>query len=167
MSYEATMTPETGSSFGAKKVSPTAPWSWVEKAWADYRREPILCASYGVLFVLVGYAILYILGASGFWAAAPVAVGAFALVGPLMAGGLYAVAQCLERGTSPGWHQVAFVKANSPLQLAYIGLFLMMGLFIWTLCALGLLVIFAATADIPAGEFLSFVIGTPRGLSPR
>ena len=149
----------------AHELTPTAPWIWLARGWADYQRAPVLCAGYGLLFVAIGYAIFLGLGALGLMAAIPVAIGAFALLGPLAATGLYALAREFERGEKPGWRDMVFVRAASPMQVAYLGVFLMIGLFIWTLCALTLLVIFAVRADIPAGEFMDFAIGTTRGLS--
>ena len=149
----------------ARELSATAPWKWLARAWTDYQRAPVLCAGYGLLFVAVGYAIFFGLSALGLTAAIPVAIGAFALLGPLAAAGLYALARGYERGEKPGWRDMVFVKAESSMQVAYLGVFLMIGLFVWTLCALTLLVIFAVRADMPAGEFTNFAIGTTRGLS--
>lgn len=149
----------------ARDLSATAPWRWLEKGWADYRRNPVLAAGYGVLFVAIGYAIILGLTSLGMTAAIPVAVGAFALIGPLMAGGLYSFARTLEQGRTPGWKDVMFVKSTSPIGVAYLGVILLIGLFVWTLCALGLLVMFAGGQYIAPGEFISFALGTASGLS--
>lgn len=80
----------------ARNMEATAPWKWLEKGWADYRRQPLLASGYGILFVLIGYTIILGLRSVGLFAAIPVAIGAFALTGPLMAAGLYALARSLE-----------------------------------------------------------------------
>ncbi|RFB01443.1 DUF2189 domain-containing protein [Parvularcula marina] len=170
---EEQVTPNTAESISssgnsipmAKKLSATAPWRWLEKGWADYQKRPLLAAGYGVLFVALGYAIVLGLSLMGMTAAVPVAVGAFALVGPLMAAGLYAYAREIEAGRLPGWRDVLFVKAAAPIGVAYLGVMLLFGLFIWTLCALGLLVMFAGGQYIAPGEFTSFALGTLPGLS--
>lgn len=162
---EATQNSLTSTIPQARALEATAPWKWLDKGWKDYCARPILCAGYGLLFVALGYGIIFGLQAIGLSAAIPVAIGSFALIGPLMAAGLYALSRGIERGERPGWRDMVFVKAGSPMQIAYLGVLLLMSLFIWTLCALALLAIFAGRADIPPGEFVSFTLGTAPGLT--
>lgn len=149
----------------ARELADTAPWTWLEKGWADYKKQPLFAVTYGVIFVLIGYGIIFGLKSLGLMAAMPVAVGAFALVGPLMAAGLYALARALERGEQPKWGDIFFVKVTSPVQVAYLGVFLLVFFFVWALCAMGLLVIFAASNYIQPAEFLDFATSTLPGLA--
>lgn len=142
-----------------------APWRWLKKGWADYKRAPVLSAGYGLLFTGVGYLIIFGLIRTGLLAAAPVAIGAFALVGPLMAAGLYALARALGEGRRPGAGEVIFVRAAAPTQVAYLGVLLLVGLFAWTICAAALFAMFGAGGPIIEGRFAEFALGTSQGLA--
>lgn len=80
----------------AQRVGMAAPGEWLRRGWEDYRREPVISVFYGLFFAAVGWLITWAsLGAPQFvltfWTG-------FLLIGPMMAIGLYRIAQLEEAG---------------------------------------------------------------------
>ncbi|MHA7872866.1 MAG: DUF2189 domain-containing protein, partial [Hyphococcus sp.] len=149
----------------AKQLSMDAPWGWLGAGWRDLMRAPMLSLGYGVLVVGGGAGITYLLWRAGYSSLIPVAFGIFTLVGPLLAVGLYEVSRRLEAGESPRLLPVKFAGPRSPMQIAYIGFFLMFAALVWVRVALLLFALFSSGNYIPLSEFLSFAISTGPGLA--
>jgi uncharacterized membrane protein len=142
-----------------------APWRWLGAGWRDLLAAPALSIGYGLFVVGGGVLIVATLWRAGLSALIPVAVGAFALVGPLLAVGLYEMSRRLEGGETPRLFPVEFAGPRSPLQIAFVGFFLFFAALIWSLVAMALYAIFTAGSYAPLDEFLSFTITTPQGLA--
>jgi uncharacterized membrane protein len=137
----------------------------MSEAVAIYRRQWLLSVGYGLLFVLIGYGIAAGLIISGMAAALPVAVGVFALVGPLMAAGLYAIARADEAGRQARFREVLLPHAASPMQIAYLGVIILVASFLWVVAAIGLFAIFASRGASEWIGFMPYVLSTPSGIA--
>lgn len=142
-----------------------APWRWIAEAVGVYRRQLAISVGYGLLFVVIGYGLFALLVSAGLISAMPMALGAFALVGPLMAAGLYAVARVDDLGGKANLGDALFPRAASPTQIAYLGVILLVAVFFWTVVAAALFAIFHAAGLSSLEEFTAFALTTPRGLS--
>jgi uncharacterized membrane protein len=147
------------------EIASDAPWRWLSSAAAIYRANWLLCTGYGLLFVVFGYILLLAMRSLHLAAAFPVAVGGFALVGPLMACGLYAVARASSEGRKASAGEILRPAAASPVQLAYLAVGLLVALFIWIIAALAIYVAVLGDKSLSASAFLSYVLSTPTGLS--
>ncbi len=152
-------TPSTG------RLSMDAPWRWLGAGWRDLWAAPIQSIGYGVLVVGGGGLIIYALWRAGLTALIPVALGVFALIGPLLALGLYEASRRIEAGERPGLFPIRFAGPRSPLQIAFVGFFLLFAALLWVLLAMVLYALFTAGIYTPMGEFLSFAVSTPQGLA--
>ncbi|MEM0929543.1 MAG: DUF2189 domain-containing protein [Pseudomonadota bacterium] len=141
------------------------PWQWLSEAFGVYSRQWRVSLAYGAVFVAIGYGIALVLAGAGLIAAMPVAVGAFALAGPLMAAGLYAIARADEQGRSATFREVFVPQAASGSQIAYLGVLILVAMFFWTIVAIGLFVIFLGGQVSSWGDYVSFALSTPRGVS--
>ena len=148
-----------------RKLSMDAPWRWLGAGWRDLMRAPMLSLGYGVLVVGGGALIVYLLWKSGYAAMIPVALGVFALLGPLLAVGLYEMSRRLEAGEPPRLAPVQFAGPRSPLQIAFIGFFLMFAALVWVRLALLLYALFTNGNYMPLSDFLSFAISSGAGLA--
>ncbi|MEO1242594.1 MAG: DUF2189 domain-containing protein [Pseudomonadota bacterium] len=148
-----------------RRISMDAPWSWLGAGWRDMMRAPVLSIGYGVLVVGSGLLITYLLWRLGYSALIPVAFGVFALVGPLLAVGLYEISRRLEAGEPPRLWPVKFAGPRSPMQIAYIGFFLMFAALVWVRIAVMIYALFASASYVPLNDFMGFAFSTGAGLA--
>lgn len=142
-----------------------APWRWLGAGWKDLWAAPILSIGYGVLIVGGGLLIVYALWTAGLAALVPVALGVFALVGPLLAVGLYEASRRIEAGERPRLYPIKLAGPRSPIQIAYVGFFLLFAALVWVLLAMVLYAVSTAGTYVRMSEFASFALTTPRGLT--
>jgi uncharacterized membrane protein len=148
-----------------RSLSLDAPWRWLAAGWRDLFAAPILSVGYGALVVGGGFLIILALWRAGLAALVPVALGVFALAGPLLAVGLYEASRRIEAGERPGLFPIRFAGPRSPLQIAFIGFFLLFAALVWVRLAMLLYALFLAGDYQPLDEFLSFALATPQGLA--
>lgn len=142
-----------------------APWRWLAAGWRDLWAAPIQSIGYGVLIVGGGGLIIYVLWRARLAALVPVALGVFALVGPLLALGLYEASRRIEAGEPPAMFPIKFAGPRSPLQIAFIGFFLLFASLLWVLLAMVLYALFTVGSYAPLDEFISFALSTPQGIA--
>lgn len=162
----ASTTPDTvpgGSSSSDLSVEDV--WAWVHAGWRDFKRAAPFSLFYGFVFVLLGWGVTAGLWALELSALMPVAVGGFALVGPLLAVGTYEISRRLEAGEPLKLGKILFVKTAAPGQIAMLG-FMMVFLFaVWFRLAQYVFATFSVGAYPPLNEFASFALMTGQGIA--
>ncbi len=146
-------------------ITMDAPWRWLGAGLRDMLKAPHLSIGYSILIIGGGAAIVYGLWEIGYPSLIPVAFGMFAIFGPLLAVGLYEMSRRIEAGEAPRLFPVQFAGPRSPLQLAYIGFFLMFAALVWARIAMLLYALFTNGSYLPMDQFLSFAISTGPGLT--
>jgi uncharacterized membrane protein len=149
----------------APNLTLDAPWRWLGAGLRDLARAPHLSLGYGILVIGGGAGIVWLLWRSGYASVIPVAFGLFAIFGPLLAVGLYEMSRRIEAGEPPRLFPVKFAGPRSPLQLAFIGFFLMFAALVWVRVAMLLYALFTNGNYMPLDDFLGFAISTAPGLS--
>ena len=142
-----------------------APWRWLGAGWKDLWAAPVLSIGYGLLVVGGGALLVLALWRAGLASLIPVAIGVFALVGPLLALGLYEGSRRLEAGEAPRLFPIKFAGPRSPLQIAYIGFFVLFAALLWVRLATLLYALFTSGNYAPIDEFARFALSTPQGLA--
>lgn len=147
------------------KIGPGAPFDWLKGAWGDLWKIPGPALTYGVILALISGGLAYALFFSGYSSWIMVLAGGFLFVGPMFAMGLYEAGRQLERGQSPKLGEMLFVKTNSTMCLAYLGLALLMIYFLWT--RIGQVVYGLSTYKVHRNihDFIQFMIFDPEGHS--
>jgi uncharacterized membrane protein len=118
------------------------PLRWLALGWQDYRRSPGIGMFYGVVFIVMGWAIQKV-----FEHAPPYTLalsGGFLLVGPFLCLGIYRVSQRLEQGQKPEISDSVLAWQTRMGQLAIFGFVLLVLEMLW---ARATLVVFAVTFD--------------------
>ena len=118
------------------------PLRWLAAGWQDYRRAPAMGMFYGVVFIVMGWAI-----AKVFEHAPPYTLalsGGFLLLGPFLCLGIYRVSQRLEQGVKPGFADSVLAWQTKISQLGIFGFVLLVLEMLW---ARATLVVFAVTFD--------------------
>ncbi len=82
-------------------LSAGAPFSWLRKGWADFRRAPRQSLGYGIFIALLSWLVTGIGFKLGSYWAALVLLSGFVFVAPVLALGLYSISRQLERGMKP------------------------------------------------------------------
>ncbi len=152
-------------SFTVQKITGDQVWGWLSKAWRDIAGSGGFSLVYGLVFVALGYAITAGLGRLGISAAIPAAAGAFALLGPLLAVGLYEISRQREAGEGVNVGRAIVVRTASPGQIAFIGFVLLFGLLVWANAARLIFALFMAGDYVPFAEFSAYVLTHPDGLA--
>lgn len=77
-------------------ISIDHPWEWLGAGWKDLWRTPVASIAYGLIFVIMGYFLVYLVEAR-FQYVLALTTG-FLLAGPFLAMGLYDLSRRLEAG---------------------------------------------------------------------
>jgi uncharacterized membrane protein len=114
-----------------RTVSLDHPWRWLSAAWMDMIAVPGISYTYGAMFALCGYLLLfglerYDLG----YLTLPMALG-FALIGPAAAVGLYETSRRLSAGIPADLGGAFTAPWRNAGQIALIGLFLVVAFIAW------------------------------------
>ena len=155
LSYEPMALPER------RRVGATAPFRWLRMGWDDLKAVPDISMAYGALFAAIGAFITYFsLGTPqltlNFWSG-------FLLIGPLLAIGLYRIAQLRADGDQIRLDRCVQVLGEHKGEMALFVLFLGLIMIAWILFSSLMVAVFFG--DIPPGvEAFSDALGTADGL---
>ena len=118
------------------------PWRWLALGWRDLWRAPAISLIFGVLFLLMGWALMAVFRHAPAYTLALSA--GFLLMGPFLCLGLYQVSLRLERGQVPDLGEAMTAWSDHLGQMAIFGGALLVLEMIWARAAL---VIFAVSFE--------------------
>lgn len=78
-------------------VSSDKPWLWLAAGWSDFIKAPAISLAYGLVVSLAMLAVFQLLQTRGLLLHALGLMAGFALIGPLLAVGLYEISRRLEQ----------------------------------------------------------------------
>jgi uncharacterized membrane protein len=142
--------------FGVKPIPLWRPLGWLARGFADLRRCPGPSLAHGLLMAAAG-ALIFVLARQQFWLLAG-AFSGFLLVAPILATGLYAISQALERGEQPGWATVWRAWRPHDGRLMAFGLLLALAGTGWVLTSAALITAFAPGPITKPLDFLRLVV---------
>jgi len=123
---------------------------WLRAGWEDFRRaRPDASLFYGLLVMAVSMGIvlgLFLLRAD--YALFP-ALSAFMVVGPAIAIGLYEKSRALASGEEVSLRRMLFVRPRSRGQILYVGVLLVLMVFLWVRVAVLLYALFFGMHPFP------------------
>jgi len=149
---------------GVRTVELDRPWFWLAAGWRDFTRAPGISLSYGLIFSIAGYIVIYGLYAFDvFFLILPMAAG-FTFVGPVAAVGLYDVSRRLEAGqpVTLGIALRSFVPHLGTVST--MGLILTLFLLAWIRVAMLIFALFFGDKVIPRANFIDAVFFAPESL---
>ena len=144
-----------------RRVRPSAPFRWLRQGWRDLKAVPDISLAYGALFAAIGAFITYFsLGTPqltlNFWSG-------FLLIGPLLAIGLYRMAQLREQGDRIRLDRCFQVLGERRGEVAMFVLFLGLVMSAWILFSSLMVAVFFG--DLPPGaEAFGDALRTADGL---
>ena len=152
-------------SYAVASVSLEAPWRWLGKGWQDTWRRPFFSLGYGAVLTLLGLALAGACWELGLSALIPVLAGAFMLVGPMLAVGLYEMSRRYEAGEDFRLSDIVFVRTVSRVQLFYLGFGLMFLILVWMRIATLLFALLVSDGYPDLNDFVAFALTTANGLT--
>ena len=85
----------------SKKLGMGAPLRWIQLGWNDIKHAPKQSLSYGVVVLLLSYAITYFAWTVGSIYLMVAMLSGFIFIGPVMAIGLYSISKQIQHGYAP------------------------------------------------------------------
>lgn len=147
-----------------RTVTMDHPWRWLSAGWLDMCCEPAVSYFYGAVFTVIGYVLFFGLDQWGASAMIlPLAFG-FALVGPVVAVGLYEISRRLERGDETGFGHAFGAFRRNGSQIALVGLFLLIAFAAWVRLAMLEFMLFFGSAPPALDQVLGAVFHSSAGV---
>lgn len=155
--------PSSGGLPAISTIDMWAPFRWLGGAWRDLWTAPGPCLAYGLIVTLLSVALCYALIATdaAFWVLM-LTVG-FVFVAPMLAGGIYEAGRLIERGEKPTLGQMLYVRPAVRLDIAYLGLALVLIYLLWGRIAQIVYGLSTYQLHRTAADFAAFAVGTPDG----
>jgi uncharacterized membrane protein len=140
-----------------------APFCWLRGGWRDLWTATGPCLAYGLIVTLLSVALCYALITSdaAFWVLS-LTVG-FVFVAPMLAMGLYEAGRLIEGGEKPTLGHMLYVRSAVRLDLAYLGLFLVLIYLFWGRIAQIVYGLSTYHLHRTTKEFVDYAIGTSDG----
>lgn len=150
--------------FPVRRVPLDAPWDWMAKGWNDLLRAPLTSLTYGAIFTVLAWLLTWGLGQVNMQSVILVLAGGFILLGPLLAGGLYALSRGYEHDEVLSLTQSLKAGTEPKGQLSFFGLALMLAFMVWVqLAFLLLMLFFGGSTVVSFGEFVPELLFTSDG----
>jgi uncharacterized membrane protein len=153
--------------FTVRRVPLDAPWDWLGRGWRDLCTVPFVSLSYGAVFSLAAWGILFGLRLLDAVSLIPVLAGGFMLVGPIFAAGLYEASRRLETGERITLRQAFGAGWQATGRLGFFGVVLFFAFFVWVQLAFLLLMLFLGLGGAtlpPPNEYVQSLLFTRAGL---
>lgn len=146
-------------------LAPRQAIEWLHAGWHDFKSVNLEASMfYGVAVFLVSIVVtvgVFALGAD--YAFFP-ALGAFLVIGPALAVGLYEKSRRISAGEKVGIGDMLFVRSRSPGQILFIGVLLLLLVLLWVRVAVLLYALFFGMRAFPGmNEIVPILLTTPRG----
>ena len=142
------------------------PWAWLAAGWRDLWRRPVFSLGYGLAVTVISWLLVAGMFQLHMTSVVLVLAAGFLLLGPLLAVGLYELSRRLEQGEPITWNEVALVSTRSPVQLAFLGVALVLAYLVWVRIATLLFALFFGLEPFPPiDQFVPTLLFTWKGLS--
>jgi uncharacterized membrane protein len=130
-------------------VDALAPLSWLKKGWEDLLATRFKGCFYGLLFVLMGYAIVWVYATR--WQLTMGLIGGFFLMGPFLCTGIYDLSRQREKGGLDSGASVSLFRSltcwsRNPGGLAFFAIILTFAMIVWARVSLILFALSSTTS---------------------
>lgn len=121
--------PEAPSLPGIRAVQTTAPLQWLKRGWKDLVNTRFRGVFYGLVFVLMGYAITWIYATK--WQLTMGLIGGFFLVGPFLCSGIYDLSRQYEKSGSASLIESMTCWLRNLGSVAFFAIILTFAMIVW------------------------------------
>jgi uncharacterized membrane protein len=139
-----------------RALSGGAPFGWLRRGWADMLAAPRQSLTYGLVVVLLSFAVAVVaIRFGGYWELLALVSG-FIFIAPLLAVGTYAISEQLERGEKPSLRRCLFEERRAFASLMVFALMLMVVFLVWARAGSAIHVFFPVGSEPGWREYLTF-----------
>lgn len=135
---------------------------WLAAGWRDLKAQPTASLLYGLLFTVAAYTIIFGLGQLGMESLVLPLVGGFLLIAPVLAVGLYEKSRRRELGERVHIGMCLSAFRSNPIQLASVGLVLLIVFLTWLMLALLIFAVFYNARPPQLDGFVMDVLLAPQ-----
>jgi uncharacterized membrane protein len=148
-----------------RSVSSDQPFHWLAAGWRDFMTAPAASIAYGLLFVVIGVALTYILWRTeNIYMLLPLAAG-FVLLAPLVSMGFHAIARDIEQDRQPSFSRALFAWQENAGSMVNAALAFMFMFLLWLrLSEIVFALTFPPTATFDVRGLLNATFFTTGGL---
>ena len=114
-----------------RRLDTWAPLGWIAHGWSDLRAAPRQSLTYGLIVVLLSWALAYVAIRFGGYFELLALVSGFILIAPLLAVGTYSISDQLERGLQPSLRRCFIEERRAFGNLMVFALMLMVVFLVW------------------------------------
>ena len=134
-----------------RKLDSGAPMRWLSKGISDFKVNPMLSLSYGLIYAVIGMILIYFTYHNPIYAYGMVTI--FYLAGPVVAVGLYCMSRHIEAGVKPEFKKGCRALCYNPVGI--IGFSIVIGMLIvfWTIIAAALFAVYFGGMTL-SGNFI-------------
>jgi uncharacterized membrane protein len=133
-------------------------WVWLAAGWADLGRAPTTSLAFGLAIIAISYALIAMLFVLG-WVhlALPLAAG-FSFLAPILAIAFYDISRRLDAGRPVSIAAVAAAWRPNMVQIAWLGLMLLLLHLAWIRVATLLFALFFHDVSVPIDDPLTLML---------
>ncbi len=148
-----------------RRLDTKAPLSWLQRGWQDMRATRFKGCFYGLIFVLMGYAILWVYATK--WQLTMGLVGGFFLMGPFLCTGIYDLSRQQEKHGKASLIKSLTCWSRNLSGLAFFAIILTFAMIVWARVSLILFALVSTTSFPTVKGVLSmiFTIDNPQFLA--
>ncbi len=145
-----------------RQVDISEPLRWLEAGWQDFRRMPLLSGFYGLVFILLGYALTVATWQS------PILVMTFVtgffLISPFLALGLYHLSRQREQGIPVSFAQSLLAFRERKFDMALLVTFHAVVMVAWIRLTTLLSALYLSGTSSSVSVLIEKLFNTPEGL---
>ena len=127
-----------------RKISLHDPIFWLKAGWRDFVKTGYRGIFYGGLFVLMGYAVVWIYSTR--WQLTMGLISGFFLMGPFICTGIYELSRQLHRGDSVSLNNSLVCWRRNSGSIAFFAVMLTFAMIVWARVSVILFALFSTTS---------------------
>lgn len=144
-------------------ISSNQPWEWLGAGWKDLWQAPAISVPYGLIFVILGYILVYTV--SGRFQYVLGFTSGFLLAGPFLALGFYDISRRLEAGQTPSLGQALTAWRRNASQILMVGLGTLILVIIWAQLTGPLFAVIVSGHNLTTGDSINQLFFSGSGLT--
>jgi uncharacterized membrane protein len=139
------------------------PWEWLGAGWKDLWQAPAASISYGLIFMIMGYVLVYLVEAQFHYALA--LTTGFLLAGPFLAMGLYDISRRLQMGEPATLRHALTAWRHNTMPILLFGILIGLLMIVWARLSAVLFGVIAASHSMTLNSTVSQLFFSGSGLT--